>query len=157
MFFFVSHNFLVSFQGYIFFLTAIILIQKQLVIIYNFSSKRFKKTDLKKITLPIFALDFFRGKQKTKQKTTKKICYISFVTKTEVSQNWNVTKTKMSPKLKSHQRWNVIKTEMSPKLKCYQNWNITKSKNVIKIEMKLKKKLMWSALISLVLFSTFDG
>ena len=41
-------------------------------------------------------------------------------------QNWNVTKTKMLPKLKCHQNMNVIKAEastqikMSPKLKCHK-------------------------------------
>ena len=34
---------------------------------------------------------------------------------------WNVTKTKMPPKLKCHPNWNATKTEMSPKLECHQN------------------------------------
>ena len=32
------------------------------------------------------------------------------VNKTEISLNWNVTKTELSPKLKCHQNWNVTKT-----------------------------------------------
>ena len=34
-----------------------------------------------------------------------------------VNENWNVNKTKMSPKLKCHKNWNVTKTEMSQKVK----------------------------------------
>ena len=46
--------------------------------------------------------------------------------KTEISQklkfhlNWNITETKILPKLKFHLKWLVTKTKMSPKLKCHQ-------------------------------------
>ena len=54
----------------------------------------------------------------------------------------------MLQKIKCHQNWNVTKTEMSPKLKCltklkyHKNWNITRT------EMS-----MILALIILVLFT----
>ena len=66
-------------------------------------------------------------------------------------QNWNVTKTEMSPKLKYHQNWivtkkkchqniNVTQIEMSqnwksPKLNCHQNWNVTKSEMFSSLKM----------------------
>ena len=43
-------------------------------------------------------------------------------------QNWNVTKTEMSLKLKYHQKFcqklDITKTELAPKHKCHQNWNV---------------------------------
>ena len=58
---------------------------------------------------------------------------------TRPDQNWNVTKTEMSPKLKCHQNWNVTKTVMSPKLKCPQNWKVTKTE-MSQTEMSPKLK-----------------
>ena len=55
-------------------------------------------------------------------------------------QNWNVTKTEMSPKLKCHQKWNVTKSEMSPKIKCHPNWNVTKTE----MSPKLKCHQKWN-------------
>ena len=40
------------------------------------------------------------------------------VTKTKMSDNWNVTYTEMLPKLKCHQNWNGTKTEIAQKQKC---------------------------------------
>ena len=76
--------------------------------------------------------------------------------KLKCHQNWNIIKTKISPKLKGqtteispkpkwHPKWNVIKTEMSQKLKCHQNWNVTKTEmssnwNVTKTEMSQIQK-----------------
>ena len=54
----------------------------------------------------------------------------TYIAKLKYYQNWNVTKTDMSPKLKCHQIWNVTKTEVSPKLNCHQNWSFIKIKEI---------------------------
>ena len=49
-------------------------------------------------------------------------------------KNWNITKTKMSPKLICHQNWNVTKSEISPKLNWYQNWSVIKTEILPKLK-----------------------
>ena len=61
--------------------------------------------------------------------------------KLKYSQNWNVTKTYMSPKLISHQNWNVTKSEMSPKLKILQNWIVSKTEVSSKLKCYLTEML----------------
>ena len=61
-------------------------------------------------------------------------------TKTEMSPKLNVTKAEMSIKLKCHRNWNVTRTEMLPKLKCHQNWNVTETE----ISLKLKYYQHWN-------------
>ena len=70
----------------------------------------------------------------TDSNDTKKSCSVmqnlpkaNFFCAAGRNPNWNVTKTKMSTKLKCHQNWNVTKTEMWTNLKCHQNWNVPKT------------------------------
>ena len=80
------------------------------------------------------------------------------MSKTEVSQNWNVTSYDMSLKFKCQQNikspilkwqknWNFTKQLMSPKLKHYQKWNITKTKNYTETDIrKMECHQNWSVI-----------
>ena len=59
----------------------------------------------------------------------------------EISLNWNITETEMSPKRTCHQNRHVIKTEMSPTLKCHHNWNFIKSKISPKLNSQQNKNV----------------
>ena len=91
-------------------------------------------------------------------------------TKTEMSpilkchKNWKVTNTEISPKLKKspklkiHQKFKVTKTEMSSKLKCHKKIKVTKTWNVIKtgfynwtLKFNSRKKLIALAFINFYL------
>ena len=70
----------------------------------------------------------------TKNKMSSKLKYYWNwnITKTEMSKDWNITKTEMLPKLKYPQNWNVTKTNMSLKPKYQQNWNVSKTEKIAK-------------------------
>ena len=74
--------------------------------------------------------------------------------KLKCHQNWNVTKTKMSLKLKFYKKFIVTKAKILSKILCHQCWNVHKTEMLpnIKMSSKSKSKSKRSALITLVLF-----
>ena len=63
--------------------------------------------------------------------------------------------SKLKTELKGKQNWNVTKTEMSPKIKYHQNWNVTKTKIVL-LNWTFKFNSKTLALIALALSSVFS-